>query len=123
MGDYIHHTPGRLRVKIAAVRGNPALGNRIKQLLADTWGIAGVCVRPTTGSIIIRYDSQILDANRILNFLAEHGHIEITNLSASPRTLRTAFHRLSEVIIKEALSLAAIKVFHGSYASILTKFL
>jgi hypothetical protein len=46
-----------------------------------------------------------------------------TNLPANHPSLRTAFHRLTEVIIKEALSLAVIKVFHGGYATILTKFL
>ena len=123
MSDYIHDIPGRLRVRISAVRGNPALGNQIEELLENTWGVTGIAVRTTTGSVIIRYDPQILDANRILNFLAEHGHIEMTNLSAIHPKLRTAFHRLTEVIIKEALSLAVIKVFHGGYATILTKFL
>ena len=123
MSDYIHDIPGRLRVKIKAVRGNPSLGNQIEGLLAGAWGITSVSVRTTTGSVVVTYDPQILDANRILNFLAEHGHIQVTNLPASHPSLRTAFHRLTEVIIKEALSLAAIKVFHGGFASILIKFL
>ena len=123
MSDYIHDIPGRLRVKIKAVRGNPSLGNHIEDLLAGAWGVTSVSVRTTTGSVIVTYDPQILDAKRILNFLAEHGHIQVTNLPASHPSLGTAFHRLTEVIIKEALSLAAIKVFHGGFASILIKFL
>ena len=123
MKDYIHDTPGRLRIRIAAVRGNTSLGNQIEDLLTNIWGITGVSVRTTTGSIIIKYDPQILNANRILNFLADHGHIEMTSLSAIYPSLQTAVYRATEVLIKEALSLAAGKVFHASYVSILTNFL
>ena len=123
MKNYFHDTPGRLRVRITAVRGNPPLGNQIEELLINTWGITGVSVRLTTGSVVIKYDPQILDANRILNFLAEHGYIEMTNLSVLHPSLQTAVYRATEVIVMEALSLAVSKVFHGRYPSILTNFL
>ena len=123
MSDYIHDIPGRLRVRITAVRGNPSLGNQLEELLTNTWGITGVSVRTTTGSVIITYDPEILNANRILNFLAEHGHIDMTNLSAIHPSLQTAVYQATELIIKEALILAASKVFKGSYSSILTNFL
>lgn len=123
MRDYVHDTPGRLRVRITAVRGNPSLGNQIEELLINTWGITGVSVRTITGSVIITYDPEILNANRILNFLAEHGYIEMTTLSTIYPSLQTVVYRATEVIIKEALSLAAGKVFHGSFTSILSNFL
>jgi len=99
------------------------LGNQIEELLANTWGITGVCVRTTTGSVIITYDPQILNAKRILNFLAEHGLIEMTNLAAAHPSLQTAVYRATEVIIREALSLAAGRLLSGGTSSILSNLL
>jgi copper chaperone CopZ len=123
MSDYIHNVPGRLRVRITAIRENPLIGDQIKELLTNIWGITSVSVRSTTGSVIITYEPQILQADRILDFLTDHVHLEVTNLAAIHRPLQTALYRAAEVIVWEALSRAASKVLNGSYLSILTTLL
>jgi copper chaperone CopZ len=123
MSDYIHSVPGRLRVRITTIRENPLIGDQIKELLTNIWGITSVSVRSTTGSVIVTYEPEILQANRILDFLADHFHLEVTKHAAINPPRQTALYRAAEVIIREALSLAAGKVLNGSYISILTTFL
>ncbi|MGA8171433.1 MAG: HMA2 domain-containing protein [Methylocystis sp.] len=53
-----HQTPGRVRMKIAAAKGNPEL---LEELGDKFGGIAGVqrCeVNPTTGSVVVYYDTK-----------------------------------------------------------------
>jgi hypothetical protein len=51
-----HQVPGRIRLKVASAKGNPALLNEIKQLFGAVPGIGGIAVNATTGSLILHYD-------------------------------------------------------------------
>lgn len=51
-----HQVPGRIRLKVALGKRNPALLDEIKQLFATVPGIGRIAVNPTTGSLILHYD-------------------------------------------------------------------
>lgn len=51
-----HQVPGRIRLKAASAKGNPALLDEIKQLFMTVPGIGGITVNATTGSLILHYD-------------------------------------------------------------------
>ncbi len=56
MNDYIHHIPGRMRVRCASIRRNPASAPALKADLERRPGVHSVEIRPLTGSLVIRYD-------------------------------------------------------------------
>jgi hypothetical protein len=51
-----HQTPGRIRMKIPAAKGNPELLEQIKQTFGILPGIEGIVVNHVTGSVILNYD-------------------------------------------------------------------
>jgi hypothetical protein len=52
-----HQVPGRVRLKIPAGKGNPELLKKISETFAVIPGIEQVTVNPTTGSIVLCYDT------------------------------------------------------------------
>jgi copper chaperone CopZ len=66
---YIHHLPGRLRVRIDRAKNNPSTARSVDQLLRNTLGVSSVSVNVTTGSVLIHYDTSQIDADALLQRL------------------------------------------------------
>jgi hypothetical protein len=52
-----HQVPGRVRMKIPAGKGNPDLLKQISDVFAVIPGIEEILVNPTTGSVVLHYDT------------------------------------------------------------------
>ena len=52
-----HQVPGRVRMKIPAGKGNPELLKQISDVFGVIPGIEEVIVNPTTGSVVLHYDT------------------------------------------------------------------
>jgi len=52
-----HQVPGRVRMKIPAGKGNPELLKQISETFGAIPGIEQVTVNPTTGSVVLHYDT------------------------------------------------------------------
>jgi hypothetical protein len=52
-----HQVPGRVRLKIPAGKGNPELLKQISDTFGVIPGIEEVIVNPTTGSVVLHYDT------------------------------------------------------------------
>jgi hypothetical protein len=59
--DVAHQVPGRVRMKIPGAKGNPELLQQIAQTFAAIPGIEDITVNPTTGSLVMRYDTDLHD--------------------------------------------------------------
>jgi len=55
--DVAHQVPGRVRMKIPEAKGNPELLQQIAQTFAAIPGIENITVNPTTGSLVMHYDT------------------------------------------------------------------
>jgi len=75
MAHYIHHVPGRLRVKTPAVKRNETQARLARETLEGTEGITAIDVNVVTGSIVINYDHRVGDGGAILDLLRERGYI------------------------------------------------
>jgi hypothetical protein len=56
-----HQVPGRVRMKIPAGKGNPELLKQISETFGAIPGIEEVIVNPTTGSVVLHYDTDFHD--------------------------------------------------------------
>ena len=52
-----HQVPGRIRIKVPSAKENPELLEQIKQTFTVIPGIEHVTVNPTTGSVVLHYDT------------------------------------------------------------------
>ena len=53
-----HQVPGRIRLKVPKVKENPELIEQIRQMFNVIPGIEEVTVNPTTGSVVLHYDTE-----------------------------------------------------------------
>ena len=70
MGNYVHQVPGRLRVRIPAIRRNPRRGSDIKSML-NIYGVGNIKVNSLTGGVVVFFDTAVITAQQLLAFLKE----------------------------------------------------
>jgi copper chaperone CopZ len=75
MAYYVHHVPGRLRIKTAALKKNSSRARQLKLCLEAMQGVLEADVSIITGSIVIKYDASVVSSTAILNNLHDQGYI------------------------------------------------
>ncbi|MGQ9687067.1 MAG: HMA2 domain-containing protein [Thiobacillaceae bacterium] len=72
----VHALPGRVRLKVAAIKGKPGHAERLREVFAQVPGVQAIEYNTLTGSVLIRYDSRRLRAEdaagRLRIVLQEH---------------------------------------------------
>jgi len=66
----VHALPGRVRLRVDKVKGNPALARQAQKKLAKVPGIRQVEAQPGTGSLLIHYDMDQLCSMASLEILS-----------------------------------------------------
>ncbi|MDN5869626.1 MAG: heavy-metal-associated domain-containing protein [Nitrococcus sp.] len=56
MERYVHHIPGRIRIKCAGIRGNAERAFALQALLRNRPGVAETTVNTVTGSVLIKFE-------------------------------------------------------------------
>jgi hypothetical protein len=67
----VHALPGRVRLKVAKIKGNPVLARKAQARLAKVKGIRQVEANPMTGSLLLLYDLADLFLVESLKTLSE----------------------------------------------------
>ncbi len=75
MTEYVHHIPGRLRVRSAAIKGSQAGAGRATTLVHSLAGVRSVEANVLTGSLTVRYDPEITSASTLMKALRDHGYL------------------------------------------------
>ena len=89
-----HQVPGRVRMKIAAGKGNPELLKQISDTFGVIPGIEQVTVNPTTGSVVLHYDTERHD--EFHGSLADHYHAPSTGGRPPSTELDELAHRIED---------------------------
>ena len=119
MKPYIHHVPGRLRVKIPGLKGDPERGRKAADLIEAMDGIDTVKVTPLTGSVIVHYDPDLAMPSRILDALKANGYFE--QIGKNTALIRTAFERKvsPEAVFRQVLQWLVEKALERSGQALL----
>lgn len=73
MAHYVHHVPGRLRVRLTRLKRNPALAERLRGSLAQIPGVGEVRTNLVTGSLLVSYDAAVTPRRRLFEHLMPAG--------------------------------------------------
>ena len=123
MGYYLHDIPGRMRIKIPALRRNSDEAVEIQGLLEDLPGITSTFVNTITGSIVVRYDPEIVASGAILDFLAREGYIDVGEAISGKQYTGGTLPSVGRAASKALIGLALDRLLQGSPLSILTAFI
>src|SRR5215813_9625208 len=98
--DVAHQVPGRVRMKFPGAKGNPELLQQIAQTFAAIPGIEDITVNPTTGSLVMHYDTDQHDE------FHDHFHRHHGGRASNYRPPTTEIDELTRKIEAEAEFLA-----------------
>jgi cation transport ATPase len=73
--SYVHALEGRLRIKIPRVKGAARRAQEVERHLRQSAGIEDVSANPTTGNVLILYNSHLIDQEDIISSLKEVGFL------------------------------------------------
>jgi hypothetical protein len=76
-----HASPGRLRFRLTWLRDAPAEARPLADALSSLSGVAQVRVRAFTGSVLVLYDPDHVDAERITRALLDATHLDHVTIS------------------------------------------
>ena len=112
--DLVHHLPGRLRLRSAALKRDACAIEHRRRQLTGISGVTSVEANPSTGSILLKYDPTVVPPANVLEGLAS------CSITARPITgasetgwseeLITALKRSILEVLAQRLMLAIIGV-------------
>jgi copper chaperone CopZ len=76
MAHYIHHVPGRLRVRTPLLKRDERRAAEAEQLVQEIYGVTAAKANTVTGSLVVNYQRDVVSAEAILNTLALLGYYE-----------------------------------------------
>jgi hypothetical protein len=109
---YIHALEGRLRIKVAGVKGTPAGASRVEAHLRSVDGILEVIANPMTGNVLVLYDPGTTHQDAIVGALRALGCLPYkspgTERASEPQLLlrvaRVVAQAATEAALQQALT-------------------
>jgi copper chaperone CopZ len=86
MVHYLHHVPGRLRVRSTTIKRDERMARRVYETLSALQGVNNVEVSTVTGSIKITYDLHYIDHEDLLDHLRGHNIVQPGGGAAQTQT-------------------------------------
>ena len=90
MTYYIHHIPGRLRIKSPLLKGNNGSEASIVELLRGLAGVERVAVNAITGSCLIHYDPSVTCRDDMVMVLSKNGYFDPGRAATNEEYLQNA---------------------------------
>jgi hypothetical protein len=104
----VHVLPGRLRVKLTAIKRAPAVAKKLEEQLLLEPGVAEVVANPVTGSVLVHYDSQQTSSQTILAHLVPCGLF--TPPAPAPTPLADFSSLIGKELGKELVKMALVQM-------------
>ncbi len=123
MKHYIHHVPGRVRMKNPEFKGNITLLQEVASCFQGQEGIEGIETNPLTGSVVILYDQQIMPVQHMANLLEECKYIDHQQVIGLDQSLQKSFSQAGRYMGKIGVSLVAEWALSGTRLSLVTALL
>ncbi len=101
MSHYIHHVPGRLRVKSPTLKRNERHASQAKQYIDSVHGVLASEYNTVTGSLLIRYDTNLVGSETLLNSLRSLGHVHPHQAQPVPYQAPGLGQKLSDTVVNK----------------------
>ena len=104
---WVHALPGRLRVKVAAIKKAPDAAAAAERALRQERGVIDAIANPVTGSILIHYDPDRTCPHTLLAYLARLG---LAATTPGPNPLAEFSQHLGKTLGKELVKIALVEL-------------
>jgi Heavy metal associated domain 2 len=73
--DVAHYLSGRLRLRLARLKGNARVAEEARFHLAQLTGVTLTKANAGTGSLLVEYDRAVISPGKVIDVLETHGYI------------------------------------------------
>jgi copper chaperone CopZ len=108
MEYYVHHVPGRLRVRLPEIRKNTHKAADVERLL-NIYGVDHLKVNHLTGSIVVTFDTSATSAEQLLTILQENGLYDNTKAISCDDKIQRASNKAASKFSRAAFGYAVSK--------------
>jgi hypothetical protein len=121
---YLHHVPGRLRVRAAGVKGE-ARRATLRNWLLSLAGVKSVEISPVTGSVLIHYRIGVTDGDRLVSALRERGWLTAPVRGVARRVAhpdpaeRSMEHLIAHAVLRQVAEIALQRGLVALFAAVL----
>jgi copper chaperone CopZ len=119
MHSYFHCVPGRMRVKIPALKHQLERGEEVKSLLEGIDGVSAVTYNPLTGSVVVLFDQDRIGPEKISGHLMDGGLFDPSLVISSDEHIQGAVTQAGLRIGKVAVGWALGKALEANGLSFL----
>jgi hypothetical protein len=98
MDYYVHHIPGRLRVKNPLLKKNQHLLGQVERLLGSIHGVNSTATNLVTGSIVIQYNPHETRSEDILHTLNQAGYFDLSRAVTNDELIHKTFSKVGKAI-------------------------
>lgn len=105
---YIHHIPGRLRVRTQAIKNDRAAATQLQNSLAAIPGVTSASANALTGSTIGTYNTKRVNSEIILDVFRHSGYLGTTHANETMRAVSSPAAWLFTVVILPKLGEAIL---------------
>jgi hypothetical protein len=120
MSCYLHHVPGRIRIKTPFLKGSAAKALEIEKKLESVYGVRSAHANALTGSLLIRYEQSVITAKEILNGASREGYFDPAAALNFQNYMEVRLSKTGEAIGRAILSMAIGKGLEGSPLALLS---
>ncbi|TVR82488.1 MAG: heavy-metal-associated domain-containing protein [Rhodospirillales bacterium] len=124
MSPYVHHVPGRLRIRTAAIKRRPDAAERARRQLAAIDGVTAADANALTGSLTLRYDPARIAHHDLIGFLRSHGYGDLEVAAAGDvqrpaAPANAAVNELAETAVKTVAVVVLEKLIERSTVALI----
>jgi hypothetical protein len=119
MAHYIHHVPGRLRIRTPRIKRDAMRAEAAEAFALTIEGVTAARANSVTGSITLGYQRDIVSAQTILNALALRGYYQPELVQHADHQLPHMAARAGDVLGKALFGMVVEKVVERSAFALL----
>lgn len=123
MGYYLHHVPGRIRVKIPEIKYRPYKADKVREILKAQNGVDEINVNLSTGSVVVYYDPETTTKEHILNLLENNGYFDETSTYGTSEEIERVSSRACEAFGKAIFGWTVGRILDANGLSFLAAFI
>ena len=111
MSIYQHVLHGRLRIKVSEVKRQPQQAAEAEQALRQLEGVREVQANPTTGSVLVLFQPEVVSPEHIVRALQSRGCLSGMESPASQASfVQDMGQRLAETVVQSVFEMAMQRV-------------
>ncbi len=123
MHHYIHHIPGRLRIKNPIFKNNTSILKEAKDCLTEVPGVLDINFNQLTGSLVIQYDTKAIHPDKMQQVIKDCGYVDERKAVDLNYNMKNSINKAGRHLGKACMGIFLQEAFKDSSLGLLFAFI